>query len=122
MTAQTDLEEFLTTSQLAETNFVGGESHFLSVSIIPDFFCANAHSFAERQNIKVVQDPSLGAAAHNPYLLTPREVQEMKEKHNENKQRLQVPRRPGWTRKTTVLELERSERDSFLEWRRGLAE
>lgn len=46
----------------------------------------------------------------------------MNRKQNENREALQVPRRPAWTRKTTTVELERSERDSFLEWRRGLAE
>lgn len=46
----------------------------------------------------------------------------MRAKQNENRERLQVPRRPAWTRKTTTMELERSERDAFLEWRRGLAE
>lgn len=77
---------------------------------------------AERQNIKVVADPSIGAAAHNPYLLTPQQEKEMKQRQSDNAARLQVPRRPAWTRKTTTLELERKERDSFLEWRRGLAE
>ena len=46
----------------------------------------------------------------------------MKQKQKDNRERLQVPRRPAWTKDTTVLELEKSERDSFLEWRRGLAE
>lgn len=32
-----------------------------------------------------------------------------------------VPRRPAWTESTTPVELERAERDAFLEWRRGLA-
>ena len=35
---------------------------------------------------------------------------------------LTVPRRPPWTRKTTRLELERQERDSFIDWRRQLAQ
>lgn len=33
-----------------------------------------------------------------------------------------MPRRPAWTTSTTPAELERSERDAFLEWRRGLAQ
>lgn len=76
----------------------------------------------ERQNIKVVADPSLTAQTHNPYLLTPQQEREMRTNQSENRERLQVPRRPQWTRKTTVLDLERTERDAFLEWRRGLAE
>lgn len=76
----------------------------------------------ERQNIKVVSDPNLTAAAHNPYLLTPQQEAEIRAKQKENVERLQVPRRPAWTREMTVPELERQERDAFLEWRRGLAE
>ena len=58
---------------------------------------------------------TLGAAQHGV-------EQELRERQSSNRERLQVPRRPAWTRQTTVLELERKERDSFLEWRRGLAE
>ncbi|GAA6036038.1 hypothetical protein JCM8097_006578 [Rhodosporidiobolus ruineniae] len=99
VTQENDLDEFLSTAQLADTDFS-----------------------AERQNIKVVSDPNLHAASHNPYLLTPQEEQELMNKQLENEQRLQVPRRPPWTRKMTTVELERQERDSFLEWRRGLAD
>ena len=35
---------------------------------------------------------------------------------------MRVPRRPAWTADTTPAELERAERDAFLEWRRGLAQ
>jgi large subunit GTPase 1 len=77
---------------------------------------------AERQNIKVVSDPSLSAASHNPYLLTPQEELEIRKKQGENQSRLQVPRRPKWRRDMTRVELERQERDAFLEWRRGLAD
>lgn len=35
---------------------------------------------------------------------------------------LRVPRRPAWTAETTADELEQLENESFLEWRRGLAE
>ncbi|GAA6017286.1 hypothetical protein JCM10207_003680 [Rhodosporidiobolus poonsookiae] len=99
VTQENDLDEFLSTAQLAETDFS-----------------------AERQNIKVVSDPNLNAAPHNPYLLTPQEEKELLNKQSQNSSRLQVPRRPPWTRQMTTVELERQERDSFLEWRRGLAD
>ncbi|SGZ33408.1 BQ5605_C041g11962 [Microbotryum silenes-dioicae] len=99
VTQENDLDEFLTTAALAETDFA-----------------------AERQNIKVVADPNLTAASHNPYLLTPQQERELRQKQVDNFQRLQVPRRPPWNRKMTTVELERRERDSFLEWRRGLAD
>ncbi|GAA5906759.1 hypothetical protein JCM6882_003294 [Rhodosporidiobolus microsporus] len=99
VTQENDLDEFLSTAQLAETDFS-----------------------AERQNIKVISDPNLAAAPHNPYLLTPQQEQELLNKQRENVNRLQVPRRPPWTRQMSTVELERQERDSFLEWRRGLAD
>ncbi|KAM0748211.1 P-loop containing nucleoside triphosphate hydrolase protein [Meredithblackwellia eburnea MCA 4105] len=99
VTQENDLDEFLSTAQLADTDFT-----------------------AERQNIKVVSDPTLNAASHNPYLLTPQQERELQSKHRDNEKRLQVPRRPPWTRQMTTVELERTERDSFLEWRRGLAD
>ncbi|GAA5994579.1 ribosome biogenesis GTPase LSG1 [Rhodotorula paludigena] len=101
VTQENDLDEFLNTAQLADTDFS-----------------------AERQNIKVViSDPNLNpAASHNPYLLTPQQEAELRSKQRENRERLQVPRRPPWTRQMTVVELERQERDAFLEWRRGLAD
>ncbi|TNY19470.1 hypothetical protein DMC30DRAFT_302895 [Rhodotorula diobovata] len=101
VTQENDLDEFLSTAQLADTDFS-----------------------AERQNIKVViSDPNLNpAASHNPYLLTPQQEAELRSKQSANSQRLQVPRRPPWTRDMTTVELERQERDAFLEWRRGLAD
>ncbi|CCF38645.1 hypothetical protein CH063_09692 [Colletotrichum higginsianum] len=43
-------------------------------------------------------------------------------KQKDHKGRLTVPRRPKWDASTTPEELDRKERDSFLDWRRGLAE
>jgi len=99
VTQENDLNEFLSTAQLADTDFS-----------------------AERQNIKVVSDPSLTAASHNPYLLTPQQEIEVRRKQRDQELRLQVPRRPEWTREMSRVDLERQERDAFLEWRRGLAE
>jgi large subunit GTPase 1 len=62
------------------------------------------------------------STSHNPYLLTAAEEAEIKAKHQENKQRLRVPRRPEWHKDMSKEELERRERGSFLEWRRGVAE
>ena len=62
------------------------------------------------------------AVHHNPYLLTPDEEKKTLEKHAENKQRLRVPRRPPWNKSMTTAQLDRQEKDAFLDWRRGLAE
>ncbi|OBZ79926.1 Large subunit GTPase 1 [Grifola frondosa] len=58
---------------------------------------------AERRNVKIISAPTL-------------------RKHQENKQRLRVPRRPSWTKDMTTAELDRQEKDAFLDWRRGLAD
>ncbi|KAF8641100.1 hypothetical protein AX17_000743 [Amanita inopinata Kibby_2008] len=42
-------------------------------------------------------------------------------KHEENRNRLRVPRRPPWTKAMTVAEVDRQEKTAFLDWRRGLA-
>ena len=43
-------------------------------------------------------------------------------KHSENKERLRVPRRPSWDKHMTPQQLDRQEKDAFLEWRRGIAQ
>ena len=77
----------------------------------------------ERSNITIVQSPSAAAtSAHNPFLLSAQEEKEALEKHKQNRSHLRVPRRPPWTKDMTHTQLDRQERDAFLEWRRGLAQ
>ncbi|KAF9229092.1 P-loop containing nucleoside triphosphate hydrolase protein [Gyrodon lividus] len=97
VTQERDLDEFLNTAQLAGTEFT-----------------------AERRNIKIIHTPA--GSTQNPYLLTDAEEQSTLRKHQANKQRLQVPRRPPWTKSITTVQLDRQEKDAFLEWRRGLAQ
>jgi len=75
----------------------------------------------ERQNVRVLPMSSVIQQA-NPYLLTEEEEEEVEERHESNRKRLRVPRRPDWNRSMPKDELERRERDEFLEWRKGLAE
>lgn len=74
---------------------------------------------AERQNIKIIQSPS--SLSHNPYLLSDQEEHSTRLRHQENVSRIRVPRRPPWTKSITTAQLDRQEKDAFLEWRRGLA-
>ncbi|KAG6889910.1 hypothetical protein C0992_003614 [Termitomyces sp. T32_za158] len=97
VTQERDLEEFLNTAQLAGTEFT-----------------------AERRNVKVIQQSTNGS--QNPYLLSEQEERNTLKKHFENKERLRVPRRPAWTKKTTAEELDKQERAAFIDWRRGLAQ
>jgi large subunit GTPase 1 len=81
----------------------------------------NERSLAERTNVKVVSTPSI-PNSKNPYLLSAQESRALTKKQDELKGSLRVPRRAAWDETTTRVELEKNERDSFLEWRRGLAE
>ncbi|KAJ6604474.1 hypothetical protein DFH09DRAFT_1122815 [Mycena vulgaris] len=96
VTQEADLDEFLNTAQLAGTDFT-----------------------AERRNVKIIQQSA--GSSHNPYLLSEQEEITTLKKHQENKKRLRVPRRPAWTKSMTPAELEQQEKTAFLDWRRGLA-
>lgn len=94
VTQERALDEFLSTAELANTDFT-----------------------AERINVKIIANDQF-----NPYLLTPEQEQKKKEQHNEFEQSLTIPRRPPWDSKTTPTELDRNEKEAFLEWRRHLAQ
>ncbi|KAI9727766.1 MAG: hypothetical protein M1834_008005 [Cirrosporium novae-zelandiae] len=95
VTEQAPLDEFLSTAELAGTDFT-----------------------AEKLNsVKIIHTDQ-----KNPYLLSAMEERSTIRKHNENKNKLTVPRRPPWDEKTTPQELDERERESLLQWRRGLAE
>ncbi|KAA8910920.1 hypothetical protein FN846DRAFT_937504 [Sphaerosporella brunnea] len=95
ITEQNDLDEFLATAEMADTDFT-----------------------AEKMtNVQVVHKDQF-----NPYLLTAEQERKVKRKQAHHSQQLTVPRRPKWNADTTPLELDQMERESFLNWRRGLAE
>ncbi|ORX57002.1 P-loop containing nucleoside triphosphate hydrolase protein [Hesseltinella vesiculosa] len=94
ITQENDLEAFLSTAQLAGTEFT-----------------------AERLNVKVVQD-----SYNNPFLSLDKEEQLRLEKQEASVDRLTVPRRPQWDKSMTADQLHRKERESFLDWRRGMAQ
>ena len=95
VTEQAALDEFLTTAELAGTDFTAEKLN----------------------NVKIIHTDQ-----RNPYLLSAQEERSAVKKQNANKSRLTVPRRPPWDETTTPQELDARERASLLEWRRGLAE
>ncbi|PSR97178.1 hypothetical protein BD289DRAFT_480341 [Coniella lustricola] len=95
VTEQGALDEFLATAELAGTDFT-----------------------AEKMNsVKIIHTDQ-----KNPYLLSATEERKTLKKHMENRGKLTVPRRPKWDENTSREELDVLERESFLNWRRGLAE
>ncbi|XP_046820586.1 large subunit GTPase 1 homolog [Vespa crabro] len=92
VTEESSFEEFLSTADLAGTEFN-----------------------AEKLNIKFVNLHGL------PGLLTKDEKKKVLEAHEKNKGYLKIPRRPKWDSSTTGEDLQATEKEEFLEWRRGLA-
>lgn len=95
ITEQGALDEFLATAELAGTDFTAEKMN----------------------NVKIIHTDQ-----KNPYLLSATEERNALRMHNENRGRLTVPRRPKWDESTTREDLDALERESFLNWRRGLAE
>ncbi|KAK7749447.1 hypothetical protein SLS53_000020 [Cytospora paraplurivora] len=95
ITEQGALDEFLATAELAGTDFTAEKMN----------------------NVKIIHTDQ-----KNPYLLSATEERNTLKKHKENRNKLTVPRRPKWDTSTTREELDALERESFLNWRRGLAE
>jgi large subunit GTPase 1 len=95
VTEQAALDEFLSTAELAGTDFTAEKMN----------------------NVKIIHTDQ-----KNPYLLSAAEERAVVGKQKAYKDRLTVPRRPQWNTSTTPDELDRMERESLLDWRRGLAE
>ncbi|KAJ5104507.1 hypothetical protein NUU61_001854 [Penicillium alfredii] len=95
ITEQGALDEFLSTAELAGTDFTAEKIN----------------------NVKIIHTDQ-----KNPYLLSASEEKSTMKKHQKNKARLTVPRRPKWDKSTTPQQLDKMERESLLDWRRGLAE
>ncbi|KAK5111244.1 hypothetical protein LTR62_005272 [Meristemomyces frigidus] len=95
VTEQGALDEFLSTAELAGTDFTAEKMN----------------------NVKIIH-----VDQKNPYLLSREEERGVVRKQNAKRARLTVPRRPKWDKTTTARELDEREKQSILEWRRGLAE
>ncbi|KAL8772660.1 MAG: hypothetical protein Q9209_002321 [Squamulea sp. 1 TL-2023] len=95
VTEQGALDEFLSTAELAGTDFTAEKMN----------------------NVKIIHTDQ-----KNPYLLSAAEERSAIRKQMGKRNRLIVPRRPYWNENMTAQELDKREKASLLEWRRGLAE
>ena len=91
VTEQSNLDDFLATAELAGTEFA-----------------------AEKLNIQFV-DPQRHTGPK------PDELEQIKLLHKEHETLLRIPRRPHWDESTTAEQLDHMEKESFLQWRRGLS-
>ncbi|CAF2711168.1 unnamed protein product [Rotaria sp. Silwood2] len=92
VTDQNSLDEFLTTAQLAGTDFAAER---LNVTFVPAVAKVGILSNDDKERIRQVQ--------------------------NLHQDRLHIPRRPAWTSDMSAEQIDQQERASFLEWRRKLA-
>lgn len=76
---------------------------------------------SERSKIRVIEAGGTLPGGANPFLLSEAEEKTVEKKQENSRGELRVPRRPQWTRSMTRLQLEKQERESFLDWRRNLA-
>nr|CAI5837863.1 unnamed protein product [Callosobruchus analis] len=93
VTEESSFQEFLSTAELAGTEFE-----------------------AEKLHIKCIY-PNTKVG-----LLTKEKYAAVKLDHEKYKAALKIPRRPKWSNTTTPEELDRNEKKHFLEWRRSLAQ
>jgi len=93
VTEESNLESFLNTAEMAGREFT-----------------------AERLNVQIV------SAERSTGLLSAEDAITVRNAQDENRVMLRIPRRPKWDETTSAEELDRAEKDAFLEWRRQLHE
>lgn len=101
VTQENSLDEFLSTAELQDKEF--SESKTSGIKVI-------------KVNSQVVQNSD-----YNPYLLSSKQEIEKFKIQAAHRDELTIPRRPKWDKNMSTFELDKRERDTFLEWRRHLA-
>lgn len=119
VTAERPLDEFLSTAELASTDFTTERTQ--NIRIIQAGGTPSAAPNSDAPSSSGSTLPYSKFSAHNPYLLSLDERRALDKVHSQNKNRLTVPRRPTWDSNTSAHELDRAEKEAFLEWRRSLA-
>ncbi|KAL3922046.1 MAG: hypothetical protein SGARI_006540, partial [Bacillariaceae sp.] len=111
---------------VAQNEFVDNRASVLDVNDLDDFLIqaemANREFISEKEQVVVLDETAQAADAL--------EVIGLDDDHNGNTtaatsnfafQELSVPRRPAWDETTTPSELDKREKESFLDWRRAIA-
>lgn len=88
-----NLDDFLSTAELSNRDFT-----------------------AERMNVSIV------TAVENEAIISEKREVEKVRTQMENQHKLRIPRRPQWEKGMDKDALQQAERESFIEWRRTLAE
>ncbi|CEP64789.1 ribosome biogenesis GTPase LSG1 LALA0_S13e03048g [Lachancea lanzarotensis] len=99
VTQESALDEFLNTAELADKDFA-----------------ADRHS-----NVKIIRMDAGSDSRSQGVSLTNTQKQKVNELQRSQAKNLIVPRRPAWNQNMTRLQLDRQEKEAFLNWRRKLA-
>ncbi|SCW00518.1 LAFE_0C05952g1_1 [Lachancea fermentati] len=100
VTQESALDEFLSTAELADKDFA-----------------ADRHS-----SVKIIRmDSGNEDARSQGFLMSNSQRKKLNDKQRHYAKNLIVPRRPQWNESMTRFQLERLEKEAFLEWRRKLA-
>lgn len=99
VTQESALDEFLSTAQLADTDFTADKNN----------------------QIKIIKVGNTSIVSQNG-LLSPEEMEKIRIKHKLFENKLNIPRRPQWNKNQLKMEIERQENLSFLDWRRDIAQ
>ncbi|SCU77866.1 LADA_0A02608g1_1 [Lachancea dasiensis] len=99
VTQESALDEFLNTAELADKDFA-----------------ADRHS-----NVKIIRMDAGSDSRSQGVSLSNAQKQKLNEQQRKQAANLIVPRRPAWDENMTRFQLERQEKEAFLDWRRKLA-
>lgn len=99
VTQENALDEFLSTAELADTDFTADKN----------------------QQVKIIKVGNTSIINSNG-LLTTDEMLAIRQKHMIFENKLTIPKRPKWNKNQSKLEIDRQENLAFLEWRRQLAQ
>lgn len=99
VTQENALDEFLSTAELADTDFTADKN----------------------QQVKIIKVGNTSIINSNG-LLTTDEMLAMRQKHMMFENKLTIPKRPKWNKNQSKIEIDRQENLAFLDWRRQLAQ
>ncbi|RLP65879.1 hypothetical protein L150_04655 [Candida albicans Ca529L] len=99
VTQENALDEFLSTAELADTDFTADKN----------------------QQVKIIKVGNTSIVNSNG-LLSADEMLAMRQKHMMFENKLTIPKRPKWNKNQSKIEIDRQENLAFLSWRRELAQ
>ena len=116
-----DLTDFLARAELADREFESERERFVVIdSVAQEVVHGQQH---QQQRAKTIQWEANVRGGESGNALDMDEYNAASEQAAKfDFKELSVPRRPKWDKNTTAAELDRNEKEAFLDWRRNIAE